>query len=47
MFAAGDAATDKKAVVLAAAAGSRAAYSINAGIAHGLLPVANRSEASA
>lgn len=47
VFAAGDAATDKKAVVLAAAAGSRAAYSINAGIAHGLLPVANRSEASA
>ena len=36
-----------KAVVLAAAAGSRAAYSINAGIARGLLPVANRSEASA
>ena len=47
VFAAGDATTDKKAVVLAAAAGSRAAYSINAGIAHGLLPVANRSEASA
>jgi hypothetical protein len=33
--------------VLAAAAGSRAAYSINADIAHGLLPVANRSEAPA
>jgi thioredoxin reductase len=48
VFAAGDATTDtKKAVVLAAAAGSRAAYSINAGIAHGLLPVANRSAASA
>lgn len=48
VFAAGDATTDKKKpVVLAAAAGSRAAYSINAGIAHGLLPVANRSEASA
>jgi thioredoxin reductase len=48
VFAAGDATTDKKkAVVLAAAAGSRAAYSINAGIAHGLLPVANRSKASA
>lgn len=47
VFAAGDATTDKKAVVLAAAAGSRAAYSINAGLARGLLPVANRSEASA
>ena len=48
VFAAGDATTDKKkSVVLAAAAGSRAAYSINAEIAHGLLPVANRSEASA
>ena len=46
-FAAGDATTDKKAVVLAAAAGSRAAYSINADLALGLLPVANRSEASA
>ena len=47
VFTAGDATTDKKAVVLAAAAASRAAYSINAGIAGGLLPVANRSEASA
>lgn len=47
MFAAGDATTDKKAVVLAAAAGSRAAYSINAGLAVGLLPVASQSEASA
>lgn len=47
VYAAGDATTDKKAVVLAAAAGSRAAYSINAGIASGLLAVANRSEASA
>jgi thioredoxin reductase len=48
VFAAGDAPTDKKkTVMLAAAAGSRAAYSINAGIAHGLLAVANRSEASA
>jgi thioredoxin reductase len=47
VFAAGDATTDKKSVVLAAAAGSRAAYSINACFAHGLLPVANRSEASA
>jgi thioredoxin reductase len=35
VFAAGDATTDKKAVVLAAAAGSRAAYSINAGLASG------------
>jgi thioredoxin reductase len=41
VFAAGDATTDKKAVVLAAAAGSRAAYSINAGLARGLLPVAH------
>ena len=44
VFAAGDATTDKKAVVLAAAAGSRAAYAINAGLAHGLLPVTDRSE---
>ena len=47
VFAAGDATTDKKAVVLAAAAGSRAAYAINAGLASGLLPVADRSTASA
>ena len=47
VFAAGDATTDKKSVVLAAAAGSRAAYSINADIAHGLLPVAGRSKAPA
>jgi thioredoxin reductase len=47
VFAAGDATTDKKAVVLAAAAGSRAAYAINAGLASGLLSAANRSEASA
>jgi thioredoxin reductase len=47
LFAAGDATAEKKAVVLAAAAGSRAAYAINAGLAGGLLPVANRSEASA
>ena len=46
-FAAGDATTEKKAVVLAAAAGSRAAYSINADLSHGRLPVANRSVASA
>jgi thioredoxin reductase len=38
VFAAGDATTDKKAVVLAAAAGSRAAYAINAGLARGQLP---------
>ena len=44
VFAAGDATTDKKAVVLAAAAGSRAAYAINASLASGLLPVAKRSE---
>jgi thioredoxin reductase len=36
VFAAGDATTDKKAVVLAAAAGSRAAYAINAGLTSGL-----------
>jgi thioredoxin reductase len=47
LFAAGDATTDKKAVVLAAAAGSRAAYAINAGLASGLLPGAGRSVASA
>jgi thioredoxin reductase len=39
VFAAGDATTDKKAAVLAAAAGSRAAYAINVGLARGLLPV--------
>jgi thioredoxin reductase len=47
VFAAGDATTDKKAVVLAAAAGSRAAYSINADLSRGLLPVADLSQASA
>ena len=47
VFAAGDATTVKKAVVLAAAAGSRAAYTINAGLASGLLSAANRSAASA
>ena len=47
VFAAGDATTDKKAVVLAAAAGSRAAYAINAGLASGLFSVAARSETSA
>jgi thioredoxin reductase len=38
VFSAGDATTDKKAVVLAAAAGSRAAYSINADLARGQEP---------
>ncbi len=38
VFAAGDITTDRKAVVLAAAAGSRTAYVINAGLARGLLP---------
>ncbi len=38
VFAAGDATADKKSVVLAAAAGARAAYAINAGLASGLLP---------
>ena len=47
VFAAGDTTTDKKAVVLAAAAGSRAAYAINAGLASGLLPAPGRSVASA
>jgi thioredoxin reductase len=47
LFASGDATTDKKAVVLAAAAGSRAAYAINAGLASGVLPGAGRSVASA
>jgi thioredoxin reductase len=42
VFAAGDATTDRKAVVLAAAAGSRAAYVINASLARGLLPAAGR-----
>ena len=38
VFGAGDATVGKAAVVLAAAAGSRAAYAINAGMAHGALP---------
>jgi thioredoxin reductase len=38
VFGAGDATVGKAAVVLAAAAGSRAAYAINAGLAHGTLP---------
>jgi thioredoxin reductase len=44
VFAAGDATTDKKAAVLAAAAGSRAAYAINADLARGLLPLARRAD---
>jgi thioredoxin reductase len=40
VFAAGDVAAGKKAVVIAAAAGSRAAYTINADLAHRVLPVA-------
>jgi thioredoxin reductase len=47
VFAAGDATTDKKAAVLAAAAGSRAAYAINAGLARGELPMAKPSGAAA
>src|SRR5438105_6550881 len=39
VFAAGDTTNDRKAVVLAAAAGSRAAYVINASLARGTLPV--------
>jgi thioredoxin reductase len=39
VFAAGDATNDRKAVVLAAAAGSRAAYVINAALSRGTLPV--------
>jgi thioredoxin reductase len=38
VFGAGDATVGKAAVVLAAAAGSRAAYAINAGLAQGTLP---------
>jgi thioredoxin reductase len=38
VFGAGDATVGKTAVVLAAAAGSRAAYAINAGLARGTLP---------
>ncbi len=43
VFAAGDATTDKKAAVLAATTGSRAAYAINADLAGGLLPVSELS----
>jgi thioredoxin reductase len=43
VFAAGDATTDKKAAVLAAATGSRAAYAINADLAGGRLPVSELS----
>jgi thioredoxin reductase len=42
LFAAGDTTNDRKAVVLAAAAGSRAAYVINAGLARGTLPIRGR-----
>jgi thioredoxin reductase len=42
VFAAGDATVGKAAVVLAAAAGSRAAYAMNAGLAHGTLPAGAR-----
>jgi thioredoxin reductase len=41
VFAAGDGTTDRKAAVLAAAAGSRAAYAIHAGLARGVLPAAS------
>ncbi len=47
VFAAGDATTDKQAVVLAAAAGSRAAYAINAALASGALPVGEEAKSSA
>jgi thioredoxin reductase len=40
VFAAGDVAVGKKSVVVAAAAGSRAAYAINADLARGLVPAA-------
>ena len=42
VFAAGDATVGKAAVVLAAAAGSRAAYAINAELARGTFPAADR-----
>jgi thioredoxin reductase len=42
VFAAGDVAAGKKAVVIAAAAGSRAAYAINVGLARGKLPLSFR-----
>jgi thioredoxin reductase len=42
VFAAGDTTNDRKAAVLAAAAGSRAAYVINAGLARGTLPTRGR-----
>jgi len=47
VFAAGDATADRRAVVLAAAAGSRAAYTINAGFARRLLPDTTLSRAPA
>jgi thioredoxin reductase len=42
VFAAGDATNDRRSVVLAAAAGSRAAYVINAGLARRVLPVSRQ-----
>jgi thioredoxin reductase len=42
VFAAGDTTTAAKAVVLAAAAGARAAFTINGALARGLLPVVAR-----
>jgi thioredoxin reductase len=46
VFGAGDATVGKAAVVLAAAAGSRAAYAIHAGLAHGTLPGARSGTSS-
>jgi thioredoxin reductase len=43
VYAAGDVAVGKKSVVVAAAAGSRAAYAINAALARWLLPVAKEA----
>jgi thioredoxin reductase len=47
VFGAGDATVGKAAVVLAAAAGSRAAYAINAGLARGTLPAETEGRAEA
>jgi thioredoxin reductase len=47
VFGAGDATVGKAAVVLAAAAGSRAAYAINAGLARGTLPDGEAPRSSA
>jgi hypothetical protein len=43
----GNVTTHRKAVILAVAAGSRAAHAINAGLSRGLLPVAAATRASA